>query len=412
MHILYLHQHFSLPNGTTGVRSYEFSRFLVQKGHKVTVITGLHEWSGIKKTTHRIIEIQIIDGIQVIIVNVPYGQKMNYLRRIFAFLSFLIWATIAAIKVKQVDLIYATSTPITIAVPGMITAFLKRKPFLFEVRDVWPDIPLEMGIITNPIIIYLTKLLEKFTYRFAKHIVALSPGMKSRIVQKGIPDQKVTVIPNASDLLKEWTSPTEAKEFVHRHYPYLVDRPFLVYIGTFGLVNRVDYCVELAKRTLDINPNFAYLLIGDGKEKENVRQAAQEAKVLNKNLFIEDAVPRHTIPYILGASTIIASFVSPIKVLEDNSANKFFDALGAGKPVLINYGGWQADLLLETGAGVVLDPYDLDHAAHQLIEKINNPEWLQNASSKSFELAKTKFHRKLLAEQLETIFLEQVGQKK
>lgn len=409
MHILYLHQHFSLPSGTTGVRSYEFSRIFIEKGHQVTVISGLHEWSGIARKSKKWIEVQSIDGIQVIIVNVPYGQTMGYLQRIYSFLLFIVGSTIASLKVKKFDLIYATSTPITIAIPALIAAFLKRKPFVFEVRDVWPDIPVEMGIIRNKVIIFLTKQLEKFTYRCAKHIVALSPGMKNRIVRKNVSEEKVTVIPNASDLLKETTSPKEAKEFLEQHYPQLVNRPFLVYIGTFGLVNKVDYCVELAKRTLLTHPDFAYLLIGDGKEKEKVLLAATNAGVLGKNLFIENAVPRHHIPHILEAATIVASFVAPIKVLEDNSANKFFDALGAGKPIMINYSGWQADLLQETGAGVVLDPYDYDKAAKKLMEKVSDKSWLQSASEKSFELAKTRFNRKLLADQLEKIFIQSSG---
>lgn len=405
LHILYMHQHFSIRTGSTSVRSYEFARLLTEKGHKVTMLTGLHDWSGITPKTNKLIEEQEIDGIHVVLIKVKYSQKMSYFQRIMAFIYFISLASVAFVKVKKFDLIYATSTPLTIAIPAMVTSFFRHKPFVFEVRDVWPEVPIEMGFLTNPVLKFLALLLEKVTYKNAKHIVALSPGMKASIVRRIVSDEsKVSVIPNSSDLLVERTNQELSNEFIKSRYPAVFGHRIVVYIGTFGVANRVEYCVEIAKRIIGTHPDIKFLLIGDGKEKPYVIERAKLAGVLGKNVFIEPAISRNDIPHALFASTVASCFMSSVKVLEDNSANKFFDAMGGGKPILINYGGWQADLLRETGAGFVIDPFDYDLATKQFLEKFYDDEWLKKASAASLELAKTKFNRKLLTDQLEQIF--------
>jgi len=175
MHILYIHQHFATPEGSTGTRSYEFARRWIQCGHKVTVLTGYYDIGGLQ-VGRGAIQRQSIEGINVIVVATKYSNKQSFFRRIICFCSFLLLATYVGLSEQGVDVIYATSTPLTVGIPAMIIKRLRRKPFVFEVRDQWPEIPIELGIIRNKIVIKFFLWLEKTIYKNSSGIVAVSPG--------------------------------------------------------------------------------------------------------------------------------------------------------------------------------------------------------------------------------------------
>ena len=199
MHILYIHQHFATPDGSTGTRSYEFARRWIKCGHKVTVLTGYYDIGGLP-AGRGVIQKQSIDGINIIVVATKYSNTQSFFRRIISFFSFLLFATYAGLSEQSVDVVYATSTPLTVGIPAMIIKWLRRKPFVFEVRDQWPEIPIEMGIIKNNLLAKLLLWLEKSIYKQSSAIVALSPGMADGVRSVLNKDKPVTVIPNSSDL--------------------------------------------------------------------------------------------------------------------------------------------------------------------------------------------------------------------
>jgi glycosyltransferase involved in cell wall biosynthesis len=402
MHILYLHQHFTTRAGTSGTRSYEFSRLLHQKGHDVTIICGRWGQSGLSHHASKLVEEHQIDGLRVLALNVPYGQQMSYVRRMLSFILFMLLAAWVAVRQRKIDVIYATSTPLTIAVPAMIAALIRRKPFVFEVRDLWPEVPIGMGILRNRVLVAAAEGLEWLTYRRAKHIVALSPGMKDGIIKKGIKPEKITIIPNASDNDLFDVPPQVGLDFRVQH-PELGSGPLVVYTGTLGKVNQVTYLVRLAGCVRALDDQIRFLLVGSGGEAEKVRALAQELGVLNRTFFMMDPVPRQEMPTILSAATVASSTVLPNPVLWANSANKFFDALAAGRPMVINHEGWQADLLRRTGAGVVLDAENSEAAAHQLVDALHNPAWIERASTAARKLAQEDFARDRLAVVLESV---------
>ncbi len=402
MHIIYLHQHFVLRTGASGVRSYEFSRLLVERGHSITLITGYHELSGLPRP-RKLIEKTIVDGIEIRMVRSPYSQKMGFWRRLYAFFHFMVFSIFAGLKIKNVDLVFATSTPLTIAIPGIVLSFIHRCPFVFEVRDVWPDVPIEMGILKNRVLIRCAKLLERIAYMRARHIVALSPGMKELIVKKGVTDKKVTVIPNASDVNLFRVPPDELDRF-RKELAWLDDRPLVLYAGAFGKVNGLDYVIALAREVYQLDPSIVFLLLGDGSEKDKLVRLSKSFGVYEKNVFFHPPVARERLPYYIGIATIVSSFTIPVDILKHNSANKFFDAFAGGKPICINYEGWQAELLRETGAGIVLDPHDPQSSGRLLVDRIHDKEWLERAARASRELGEKVFHRNILVRQLEQVF--------
>src|SRR5690606_11890552 len=190
MKILYLHQYFITPNEPGGTRSYWIAKELIKNGHEVTMITSS------TKFDENLVE-KNIDGIKVLYIRETYDQSMSVIRRLKAFTNFMFKASQQALKQKDVDLVIATSTPLSIGVPALLMRFLRKKPYIFEVRDLWPEVPIQMGVINNSLLIWLTRFFEKVIYKKAKHVIALSPGMRDGVV-KYIPTERTSMIPNMS----------------------------------------------------------------------------------------------------------------------------------------------------------------------------------------------------------------------
>jgi glycosyltransferase involved in cell wall biosynthesis len=343
------------------------------------------------------------DGINVHWFPVPYSNKMSYARRIRSFAEF---ATVAAAKAvgMRADLVLATSTPLTVAVPGVLAARLRRAPFVFEVRDLWPEAPIAMGALRNPVLRGAAGALATFAYRNAEHVVALSAGMAAGVTAR-YPRARTTVIPNASDL-ELFAGKEEAAKRMRAEHDWLGDRPLIVYTGALGAVNGLDYLVKVAARARTLDPELRFLIVGQGKEWEQTKQLAAESGVLDKTLHMWPSVSKSELPVILAAATMTTSMVRPIPALWNNSANKFFDALAASRPIAINYGGWQSDVLRESGAGLVLDPYDIDAATESVIRHIRDEAWLSRARTVAHRLAVEEYSRDVLFDRFEAVLAD------
>lgn len=398
MRILYLHQYFTTPEMSGGTRSYEMARRLVSMGHEVHMITSWRE-PGEKRGWFR----SEVEGVQVHWLPVAYSNEMRFKARIKAFFKFAFFAARKAASIEA-DLVFATSTPLTISLPAVYASRKQKIPMVFEVRDLWPELPIAMNALKSPVTRFLARRLERFSYQHASAIVALSPGMKAGVVKTGYPEKQVAVLPNSADIALFQVGRKCGEEFRSQR-DWLSERPLLIYTGTFGLINGVGYMVDLAKRLLVVSPDIRILLIGDGIEYEKVMAEAKQAGVLNQNLFIEPSIPKQNVPAALNAATVVCSLFIDKKEMQPNSANKFFDALAAGKPVMINYGGWQKDLIEATGAGVVTWKLDTEQAVEKMVEAVENPPFLKKAGEASYNLALELFDREILAEQLEQVLV-------
>lgn len=405
MRITYLHQYFSTPAMFGGSRSYEMGRRLVSWGHEVHMITSLRKPQQSRLSSWTKTEEA---GIQVHWCPVPYASEMSYPRRMLAFSEFA-WR--AAHKATQLagDVIFATSTPLTIALPAAYAARRRRIPMVFEVRDLWPELPIAVGALKSPILIALARWLERFAYNNSAHVVALSPGMKAGITRTGYPPQRVHVIPNAADL-DLFDVPSDAGRGFRGRFDWLGDRPLVLYAGALGRINGVDYLARLALAAQRLDPEARFLVIGTGAEFEKVRYEAERLAVLDRSFFMLEMVPKSEMPAVISAATMATSLFVDLPQMWANSANKFFDALAAGRPVAINYQGWQADLLRETGAGIVLDVLDTEKAAQQIVRCLHDAAWLQQAGKSARGLAEQQFDREKLTRQLEAVLADAVRQ--
>lgn len=408
MRILYLHQYFVPPTASGGTRSYEFARRLIANGHELCMLTSTAMLPEPYRSIERTHKIELA-GIPLIVIPVPYSNEMSFAHRVIVFLKFAVLASREAAR-YQADVVFATSTPLTIAVPGIVARVWQRIPMVFEVRDLWPEKPIAVGALRNPMFRWLAQALEWIAYRSSAHIVALSPEAKRGIEHRGISPDRISIIPNSCDRELFDVSANRGQP-IRAQLGLNPGQPLIVYAGTFGHINGVSYAVDMARSLRSIAPNIHILLIGSGGERERLLSYARETGVLGHNLSIWEPVPKEEMPGVMAAATLATSFVIPVKALWDNSANKFFDALAAGKPIAINYGGWQADLLNETGAGIVLSPDDPTAGAHQLAAFVRDRARLQSASEAARDLARTRFDRDLMASQLEAILCSVVEKK-
>jgi len=402
MRILYLHQYFNLPSDPGGTRSYEMARRLVEAGHDVFMITtdrfGRCPGKGWQITKE--------SGIDVHWLPLPYDNRMSYPLRIKVFFQFAIKAGICAALIPA-DVVFATSTPLTIAIPGVFSAKFQRIPMVFEVRDLWPELPIALGVLKG-IMIPPARWLERFAYRNAEKVVALSPTMKEGVVRAGCADERVSVIPNSSDVELFGVSKEACVEFRASH-EWLQNRSLVLYGGTLGMINGVSWLAEMAAEVMKIDPTVRFLVVGDGAERERVRHTAERLGVLWNNFFMMDPVPKREMPAILSAASVAISLFIDLPEMWANSANKFFDAIAAGRPVAINYAGWQAELLWETGAGLVLPVGDIPGSARMLIDFLADPDRVNKASRAARKLAETHFNRDHLARKLEYVLQEAVA---
>ncbi len=407
MRIIYLHQYFVTPDQPYGTRSYEFGKRLVSNGHDVTMIST--DFLGIYPDATGWIEASV-DGMRVFRYPYRYSNEMGLFSRLSAFLKF---ARQAGKKAAQIggDVVFASSTPLTIAIPGVRAAKKGRIPLVFEVRDLWPRLPIALGVLRNPLLKFLARRLEKYAYKNSERIVALCPGMKRGIVSTGYPEERVRVIPNCCDF-DLFDAPPDRADALRREFSWLGSRPLVTYTGTVGLANDVQYLVKLAAAVLPIDPEIRFLVVGDGREKEAVRRLAAECGVLDRNFFLLPSMPKMEIVSVFAASTLPTVTLANFKELEDNSSNKFFDGLAAGKPVAINYGGWEADLLRKHDCGIVLDPDRIPEAALLLTRRLGDPDWLRSAGRRARELGRRSFDRDTLAGQLESVLREAVAEER
>lgn len=391
MRLLYIAQYFNFPEDFSGTRAYDLATSFIKKGIEVTVITS---YSG-KKTDTKWREFSR-EGIQFYQLNCPYNNNMGFKERIRAFYSFLKESSKKALKI-ECDVVLATSTPLTIGIPALVMHFFKKKPYVFEVRDVWPGVPIAMGYFKNKLVQKILYLFEKTIYKHAFAIVPLSSGMDNNIKQRYFNDKSV-VIPNISEI--------ERFKNIKKEIDITVDKgkKVLLYAGTFGNVNGVGFIINMAAKTIKYDSDIYYYLVGKGKEKEENIKQAEELGVLNKNVFIFDSVRKNDLPYLYSIVTVGSSFVIDIPALWDNSANKFFDTLAAGRPMVINHEGWQADMIREYNCGYVLPPTINDEDAEKFVEYMNNLELQEKQRVNSLKLAKEKFSLDCAVEKYMKIF--------
>jgi glycosyltransferase involved in cell wall biosynthesis len=341
-------------------------------------------------------------GIDVHWVSVPYDNRMSYGQRIRSFLEFA-WRAARRAASKQADVVFATSTPLTIAIPAVYAARRLDCPMVFEVRDLWPEVPIAIGALRNPVSKWLAYALQRIAYRSSARIVALAPGMADAVARTGYPRERITVIPNGCDSVDAADDGMAAQL---REDTWLGERPLVVFTGTLGLVNGMSYLPRLAAAVRAIDPDIRFVVVGDGREYGATVELAKALGVLDANLRFLGRQPRSVASaWNRAADVTLALFDGPEIVWRDAVQNKFFESLAAGTPVASNFRGFQSIVAEEAGAGIVLSRTDIGSAARSLVSLLRDSTALGRASEAARLLARTRFNRDDLARQLESVLV-------
>ena len=408
MKVIYFHQHFSSPSGSTGIRSYAMSRCLVERGHEVTMVCGnyLGAETGLVGPFVNGQRQGIVDGIDIIELELPYANTDRFITRTLIFLKYSLKG-VRLVFTEKYDLVFATSTPLTAGIPGIIARWLKNKPFIFEVRDLWPELPKAMGVITNPIVLGLMSILEWVSYRSAHRVIALSPGIAKGIERKGVARDNICLIPNGCDLdlmnsaAEAWRPDT------------INDTDLLVlYAGTHGIANGLDNVLDAASELSSRGrKDIKFLFVGQGKLKQSLMDRAISEGL--ENTIFHDPVDKIRLAGLMSSTDVGLQVLANIPCFYyGTSPNKFFDYISASIPVLNNYPGWLSELIDESDCGFSVPPENLIAFADVLEKAADNRLHLKLKGSKAKTLAIEQFNRKVLAsrwvDQLEDVYMNKI----
>ena len=390
MKVLYFHQHFSTALGAAGTRSYEFAKALVKRGHAVTIVCGSN-WladSGLSGQFSNHYREGFVNQIHIIELELPYSNIDSFLKRTILFLKFSFRGIVYALNFDY-DVLFSTSTPLTAGIPGIFAKIFRRKPFIFEVRDLWPELPRAMGVIKNPVILKIIDWLETLSYKFADKCIALAPGIAEGILKK-FPHKEVVIIPNGADRYQGSSQRRKIKS----------DKFVAVFTGAHGIANGLDAVLDASKVIKDRGPsNIRIQFIGDGKHKPNLIARSQQESLTNC-IFLDPMSKVQLFDYLYENVDVGLMILDNIPAFYNGtSPNKFFDYLSLGLPVLNNYPGWLASIIDENKCGITVKPDNPNEFADALIYLHDNPAICTEMGIRAKKLSDNNFDRNKLANQ-------------
>lgn len=405
MRLIYIHQHFTTNRGSTGTRSYDVAKYMVQAGHEVFMICGVNEASDIQPLPwYRWFRQENMDGIEVITCNVSYANSFGKFKRTWAFVWFAFLALIAALKVKKAELVFATSTPLTVGIPGRLAAKIKKVPFIFEVRDLWPESFVQSGWLTEKdLYVRLMARLEAYCYKHAQKILLVSKAFETRLIERGLdPKRLKTVLLGADGNL--FRNPEPDKEFLKQYG--LEGKTIAIFTGAHGKANGLDYVVDAAKYTTD-RSDIAYVMIGLGSEKERLKQRALDEGLAN--VVFAEPVPKKRLVGVLAACHIGLMILKYIEGGRPVTPNKIFDYMFIGIPSIVNFEGPTIDLVRADNSGLYADGTKPQELAEQVVKLADNPAMREEMGANAQKAAWEKYDRKALAGELIKVFEEFAG---
>lgn len=400
MRILLIHQYFLEDNDGGGSRWNEMSRFWQTAGHEVTVLAGMVHYMGHRPEKYKGKYFDLstnTDGVRVIRCHVSASYNSSFLGRLWAYFSFTfssIWGGLRYAR-DSYDVIIVTSPPLFVGITAYVLSLLKRTPFVFEIRDLWPESAIDTGVLTSPLLIKFAYWFEKFVYHKAKIINVLTPAFREALIhKKGIAREKILFIPNAADfsLSEELLRQFDVEKFRKEHQ--LTGRFVVTYVGAHGVANHLVQVLDTAELLHDTNVLF--LLIGDGMQKAQLKEDAQQ-RGLDNVRFVDSVPKREVFKYIL-ASEVGASVLKKVDTFKTVYSNKTFDYMSCQKPILMAIDGVSRALVEEAQAGVFVEPENPQDFAEKIRYYLQHPDWVKLHGLNGYKFAKANFDREKLAE--------------
>lgn len=383
MRILYFYQYFTTPKGAWSTRCYDLTRRWVREGHQVTVVTGIYDKSDLRP--EGLLTRRMIEGIDVRIVNVRLSNKHGGLYRLLTFAAYAVAACWYAVALRA-DVLIASSGPITVGLPGLVGHWLRHRPLVFEVRDLWPEGAIDLGVLRNPVAIGLTRAFERLCYRASRVVVALSEDMEAAIARVA-PGTTVVVVPNGADL----------ERFAHQGHRY--EPGLVVYAGSLGRMDDCGQIVAAARVLRELGRDDIHIaVLGDGMERPALMQRVRDLGLSNIE-FLGLRPKAEVAAWLHRAACALITF-RDVPVLGSVSPNKLFDAFAAGVPVVQTTASWIRRLLDRERAGLSVPPGDPAAMAQAIIRLMDDPALRFELAAGASRVARELYALDLLAERM------------
>ncbi len=400
MHIAVFFQYYHNPDCPLTGRHFAFIKQWARH-HTVTLITT-REWYD-RRITHDFPWVP--DNVELHMLNVPYDNAMGTAGRLNAFVRYFAGAVRLGLSIPRPDVILGTSTPLTAAWAAAHVARRRGIPWVFEVRDLWPDFPVQMGAVRSKWMSRALYGLENQLYRQAAHIVPLSPDMACHVLKKAIPSERVTTLLNGTDFPLIDAASGPALDHIRQEYG-LQDKRVVLYAGAFGRANAIPTLLEAAKALADRN-DIHFVFSGHGFHQKAVTEAARRGD----NILVLPPQPRHRmLSWFRIADLTLVPFID-LPVLESNSPAKFFDSLGAGTPVIVTNSGWTRRFVELHNVGWYVPPENASALAKTIVHVFGHPDTLREMGDRGNRIARSLFDRRTLATRMERIFLDVIAQR-
>lgn len=402
LHILLIHQAFISLNEAGGTRHFEFARYLAERSHHVTVITsGVSYLTGANQPESETNKQG--EGLIILRAGTVGGLHRSFLMRLINFISFTVSSFFIGLGVKSVDLVWGTSPPMFQAVTAWALARIKRVPFLFEVRDLWPAFAVAVGVLRSRPLVAASEWLERLLYRHADCSVLNSPGFLAHVQARGGHD--IEVVPNGADA-SMFDPASDGAEFRKQHG--LVDKFVVLYAGAHGLSNDLGVVLQAANQ-LRKDKKIAIVLLGDGKDKSALQHEAAQMEL--DNVIFVAPLPKTQMAQALAAADACLAILKPLKLYATVYPNKVFDYLAAGRPVLLAIDGPIRDVVEQAGAGVFVPPGDAAALADAIRKLTADPVASQRMGLAGRAYLEKNFERRTLAKQMEDVILMTAAKK-
>jgi glycosyltransferase involved in cell wall biosynthesis len=368
MRILLINQAFVSPDEPGHTRHFEMAKFLQSHGHDLVIVASDSNYqTGQRTVAHKgVFAEQNFEGVRVLRSYIYPALHRSYLWRIVSFFSFMFSSVWTALQVKDVDLVMGTSPPIFQAVSAWFVALIRRKPFLLEVRDLWPEFGVSMGVLKNPVVIASARWLERFLYARATHILVNSPAYKEYMIGKGVPENKVTYIPYGTDV--DMFNPRVDGSSIRAELG-LDDKFVVLYAGALGQANDIDTILRAAERLKD-EEKIRFVIFGDGKERGRLQSEAERMKL--SNLIFAGVRPKKDMPMVVASADVCLAILQDIQMFRTTYPNKVFDYMAAGRATVLVIDGVSRELIESSYGGAYVQPGDSDLLAETILDLSKN----------------------------------------
>lgn len=395
MHILFLTHYFPPEVNAPASRTYENVRRWVKAGHKVTVITCVpNHPKGVvyPDYSNRIWQWDKKDGIRVLRVFTYLSANEGFLKRTANYISYMFSATLLCSLVRGVDLVVSTSPQFFCGMAGFLVSRLKRRPWVLEIRDLWPESIVTVGAIKQRSIIKLLEALESFLYLKADHIVSVTHSFKLHIMKRGVTPEHISVVTNGADFDRFNPLPKQnptAKT-------HLLDDKFVVsYIGTHGMAHSLQTVLKAAN-LLKLETQILFLLVGDGAERNNLLKEKDALGL--RNVLMLPQQPKEKMPEFLAASDVCMVLLKKSDLFKTVIPSKIFEAMAMELPLILGVEGESREIIEEANCGLCIEPENHHQLAEAVLRLYNNPELSERLSRNGRRFVKNNFDREKLAE--------------